>query len=174
MTMFHGVEGGRAANCAPPRPSATDRHARSSASSPCAWIRSGLIDRAESVAHTRAERLRLAFRLAGLNPSAYSPQGQALGGPLVDAGDPRALAAILDVDEPFAIRIRHAADNLSDMRNLADAAEGLPFHRPTPARTTSGFGVRFDPFNGRPALHQGQDFAAPLGSPIYVTGSREL
>ena len=127
-----------------------------------------LIARAESEAHTRAERLRLAFRLAGLNPAAYSPHDTALGGPLVEARDPRALAAVLDVDEAFAVRIRHAADNLSEMRTLANAAEGMPFRRPTQARTTSGFGVRFDPFNGRPALHQGQDFAAPLNTPIYA------
>jgi len=128
-----------------------------------------LIDRAETFAQTRAERLRLAFRLAGLNPAAYAAGNSALGGPLVEARDPRALAAIMDVDEAFAIRIRHAADNLNDMRGLADAAQGLPFAKPTQARTTSGFGVRFDPFNGRPALHQGQDFAAPLNTPIYAT-----
>src|SRR5690606_1912349 len=97
-------------------------------------------------AQTRAERLRLAFRLAGLNPAAYTPRGAGLGGPLIEARDPKALAAILDVDEPFAVRIRHAADNLNEMRALADVAEGMPFKRPTQARTTSGFGVRFDPF----------------------------
>ena len=75
---------------------------------------------------------------------------------------------MLDVDEAFAVRIRNAADNLSDMRSVANAAESMPFRRPTQARTTSGFGVRFDPFNGRPALHQGQDFAAPLNTPIYA------
>jgi len=128
-----------------------------------------LIARAEAVAQTRAERLRLAFRLAGLNPAAYAGRGSGLGGPLVEARDPKALATILDVDEAFAVRIRHAADNLNDMRRLADAAEGLPFDRPTQARTTSGFGVRFDPFNGRPAVHQGQDFAAPLNTPISAT-----
>jgi murein DD-endopeptidase MepM/ murein hydrolase activator NlpD len=48
-------------------------------------------------------------------------------------------------------------------------AKDVPFNRPTKARTTSGFGVRFDPFNGRPAVHQGQDFAAPLNTPIYAT-----
>ena len=127
-----------------------------------------LIARAETEAQTRAERLRLAFRLAGLNPAAYAPRDAALGGPLVEARDPRALAAVLDVDEAFAVRIRNAADNLSDMRSLANAAEGMPFRRPTQARTTSGFGVRFDPFNGRPALHQGQDFAAPLNTPIHA------
>ena len=127
-----------------------------------------LIERAETFAQNRAERLRLAFRLAGLNPAAYSAAGAALGGPLVEARDPRALAAILDVDEPFAYRIRQAADSLNEMRGLADAAGALPLNRPTSARTTSGYGVRFDPFNGRPALHQGQDFAAPLNTPILA------
>ena len=128
-----------------------------------------LIARAESFAQSRAERLRLAFRLAGLNPAAYAAAGSALGGPLVEARDPRALAAILDVDEPFAFRIQQAADSLGEMRGLADAAEALPLSRPANARTTSGYGVRFDPFNGRPALHQGQDFAAPLNTPILAT-----
>lgn len=129
-----------------------------------------LIARAERFAQSRAERLRLAFRLAGLNPDAYRGTGTGLGGPLVEAGDTRALAAVLDVDEAFAQRIRNAADNLSEMRGLANAAERLPFARPAQGvRTTSGFGVRFDPFNGRPALHQGQDYAGPLMTPITAT-----
>jgi len=168
MTMFHGVDGAQAALT--PAPALNpDRSTPVQRMIAVRMDQERLIARAESVASTRAERLRLAFRLAGLNPAAYSPHNAALGGPLVDAGDPRALGAVLDVDEAFAIRIRHAADNLSDMRQLADAAEGLPFRRPTQSRTTSGFGVRFDPFNGRPALHQGQDFAAPLNTPIYAT-----
>ena len=166
MGMFRGVEGAEAALA--PAPSLDPAgHTPVQRMMAVRMDQERLIDRAETVAHTRAERLRLAFRLAGLNPSAYAPQGAAgLGGPLVEAQDPRALAAVLDVDEAFAVRIRRAADNLSDMRGLADAAEGMPFHRPTEARTTSGYGVRFDPFNRRPALHQGQDFAAPLNTPI--------
>lgn len=168
MTMFHGVEGAQTALT--PAPALNpDRNTPVQRMIAVRMDQERLIARAESVASTRAERLRLAFRLAGLNPAAYAPHNAALGGPLVDAGDPRALGAVLDVDEAFAVRIRHAADNLTDMRLLADAAEGLPFRRPTAARTTSGFGVRFDPFNGRPALHQGQDFAAALNTPIYAT-----
>jgi murein DD-endopeptidase MepM/ murein hydrolase activator NlpD len=169
MGMFHGVEGAELA-LRPALPAAA-----TAGRSPVQRIlavrldQERLIARAEEVSQTRAERLRLAFRLAGLNPSAYAATGPGLGGPLVEARDPRALAAVLDVDEAFAVRIRHAADNLNDMRRLADAAEGLPFRRPTQARTTSSFGVRFDPFNRRPALHQGQDFAAPLNTPIYAT-----
>jgi murein DD-endopeptidase MepM/ murein hydrolase activator NlpD len=167
MTMFRGVDGAQTAL----RPSPALDPDRSTPVQRMVAVRMDqerLIARAETEAQTRAERLRLAFRLAGLNPAAYTPQGAALGGPLVEARDPRALAAVLDVDEAFAVRIRNAADNLSDMRSLADAAESMPFRRPTQARTTSGFGVRFDPFNGRPALHQGQDFAAPLNTPIHA------
>ncbi len=131
-----------------------------------------LIARAENYAKTRAERLRLAFRLAGLNPSAYvsGSVGAGLGGPLVEAEDARALAAVLDVDEAFAERIRNAADNLSEMRGLDAAADRLPFHRPASGvRTTSGFGLRFDPFNRHPALHTGLDFAGAFMTPIKAT-----
>ena len=166
MGMFQGIDGAET-QLAPAPALDADSHTPVQRMLAVRMDQERLIDRAESVAQTRAERLRLAFRLAGLNPSAYSPRnGAGLGGPLVEASDPRALAAVLDVDEPFAVRIRRAADNLSDMRGLADAAEGMPFRRPTDARTTSGFGVRFDPFNSRPALHQGQDFAAPLNTAI--------
>jgi len=129
-----------------------------------------LIDAAESFAKNRADRLRLAFRLAGLDPAVYAGSSDALGGPLIEAKDPRALAAVLDVDEDFAGRIQHAASDLSDVQNLSDAAEALPLARPTvDTRETSGFGMRVDPFTGRPAFHPGQDWAGAFGSPVYVT-----
>lgn len=168
MTLFHGVEGAQTA-LAPAAPLDPDRSTPLQRVVAVRMDQERLIARAESVAGTRAERLRLAFRLAGLNPAAYTPREPGLGGPLIEARDPRALAAVLDVDEAFAVRIQHAADSLTDMRLLADAAQGLPLRRPTVARTTSGYGVRFDPFNGRPAVHQGQDFAGPLNTPIYAT-----
>jgi murein DD-endopeptidase MepM/ murein hydrolase activator NlpD len=129
-----------------------------------------LIDAAETFAKNRADRLRLAFRLAGLDPDVYTGGGDSLGGPLIEAKDPRALAAVLDVDEDFASRIQRAAADLSDMRQLSDAAGDLPLAKPTTdTRETSGFGVRADPFTGLPAFHSGQDFAGAYGSPIHVT-----
>ncbi len=169
MSMFRGVDGAEEA-LAPARGLDPDKNSPVGRMVSIKADQERLIERAENFAQTRAERLRLAFRLAGLNPSAFTGGKDALGGPLVDAKDPRALAAVLDVDEAFALRIRNAADNLSEMRALADVAEALPFARPTDeARITSGYGVRFDPFNGRPALHEGQDFAAPLNTPIQAT-----
>ena len=130
-----------------------------------------LIADAQSFAKTRADRLRLAFRLAGLDPATFHrADNDSLGGPLIEAKDPRALAAVLDVDSEFAARIQHAATDLSDMRSLSDAAINLPFNKPTASAVrSSGFGVRLDPFTGRPAFHSGQDFAGTMMTPIYST-----
>jgi murein DD-endopeptidase MepM/ murein hydrolase activator NlpD len=126
-----------------------------------------MITHAESFAKTRAERLRLAFRLAGLNPASFASGGES--GPLAGK-DAKALSVILGVDEDFAERISNAANDLSDMRGLQRNSERIPFGRPTiGTRTTSGFGVRFDPFNRSPRFHQGQDFSGAYLTPIYAT-----
>ena len=130
-----------------------------------------LIDAAETFAKSRAERLRLAMRMAGLDAGAFTGRGgSSLGGPLIEAKDPRALAAVLDVDEEFAGRIQHAATDMSDMRQLSAASQKLPFYRPTnnPALSSS-YGVRFDPFTHRPAFHSGLDFPGAFYTPIMAT-----
>ncbi len=129
-----------------------------------------LIDAAETFAKSRAERLRLAMRMAGLDAGNYTGRGVSLGGPLIEAKDPRALAAVLDVDEDFASRIQRAATDMSDMRSLNAAAQKLPFYRPTnnPALSSS-YGVRFDPFTHRPAFHSGLDFPGAFYTPIMAT-----
>ena len=125
-----------------------------------------LVTRAEAFAKTRAERLRLAFRLAGLNPAAFSGGG---GSPLASK-DPASLAQFLGVDVDFADRIHSAAADLSDMRGLQNSAGHLPFGRPTiGTRESSGFGVRIDPVTHTPHIHTGQDFAGPMLPPVYAT-----
>ncbi len=129
-----------------------------------------LIAAADSYAKGRAERLRLAFRLAGLSPDVFMPRGGALGGPLIEAKDPRALAAVLDVNESFAERIQHAAQNISEAKALDQAAAKLPLSKPTRAgERSSGFGVRLDPFTHRPAFHSGLDFAGGFMTPVLST-----
>jgi murein DD-endopeptidase MepM/ murein hydrolase activator NlpD len=130
-----------------------------------------LIDAADNFAKTRAERLRAAFRLAGLSPESYSGRGgSALGGPLVDAGDPKALAAILDVDEDYARRIQRAVLDLNTAKNLGGAVQTLPLARPAAnVERASGFGVRVDPFEHGPAFHSGLDFSGPMMTPITAT-----
>ncbi|WP_183770230.1 peptidoglycan DD-metalloendopeptidase family protein [Phenylobacterium haematophilum] len=172
LTEFKGQPGAQAA-LAPAIAKATSASDEVGPLRRIELVRAGqerLIDAADDFAKTRADRLRLAFRLAGLTPSSYVPKGGSLGGPLIEAKDPRALAAVLDVDEEFAERIQHAATNLSEAGALVDAAAKLPFARPTTATPqTSSYGVRFDPFTRRPAFHSGLDFAGPTNTPIYST-----
>jgi murein DD-endopeptidase MepM/ murein hydrolase activator NlpD len=130
-----------------------------------------LISQAETYAKTRADRVRLALRLAGLDPASFvRADGGAFGGPLIEARDPRALAAVLDVDEDFARRIQHAVLDLNAMRSLNGTVERLPLAKPTSdTERASGFGVRLDPFNHAPAFHSGLDFSGQLLTPIKAT-----
>jgi len=130
-----------------------------------------LVAQAEMTAKTRADRLRLALRLAGLDPASYARGADAaLGGPLIEAKDPRALAAVLDVDEDFARRIQRAANDMAALRAMNAAAQKLPLAQPAQASRSGGFGVRLDPFTRAPAYHSGMDFAAGLGTPIHAAG----
>ena len=130
-----------------------------------------MLGQAEAFAKSRADRLRLALRLAGLDPGALlTHSAGGLGGPLIDGKDPKALAAVLDVDEGFAGRIQHTAASLDDMRTLSEAARKAPLAAPTRNTSrSSGFGVRFDPFTGHPAFHSGLDFAGAFSTPIMAT-----
>lgn len=131
-----------------------------------------MVGAAEAYARTRADRLRMAMRLAGVEPSAAgrAAGGAGLGGPLIEARDPAALAAVLDVDTGFAARIQHAARDVTDAHVLGQAAEKLPLATPvdTPVRTSS-FGARVDPFTHHGAFHPGQDFAGAYLTPIHAT-----
>jgi murein DD-endopeptidase MepM/ murein hydrolase activator NlpD len=130
-----------------------------------------LLDAADTFAKSRADRVRLAFRMAGLTPSAFVDRGGALGGPLIESKDPRALAAVLDVDDNFAERIQRAARDVSDARALTEATQDMPLGRPiTSPSQSSGFGVRYDPFTHHPAYHAGLDFPGGYATPIYSTG----
>jgi murein DD-endopeptidase MepM/ murein hydrolase activator NlpD len=125
-----------------------------------------MVSKGATLARTRAERLRVAFRMAGLNPSGFSGGGDS---PLLTK-DSQTLALMLNVDQSFADRIRNAAVDLNDMRQLQRASETIPFSRPTTmARQTSGFGIRFDPFTHRPKPHTGLDFADRYLTPILST-----
>lgn len=132
-----------------------------------------MVAAAQDYARGRAERLRMAFKLAGLDTSstAHASDGSALGGPLIETRDPRSLAAVLNVDTDFAARIQHAAQDIVESRVLGSAAERLPLAKPVDVPVkTSGYGGRIDPFTHRGAFHPGQDFAGGFMTPIKATG----
>lgn len=86
------------------------------------------------------------------------------GGPFIEAG--AALRA------PLAPGAELASLNaqLSRWEALRELIRRLPLAPPLDAFSVSSpFGERSDPINGRPAIHEGLDLAAPMRSPVYAT-----
>ena len=86
------------------------------------------------------------------------------GGPFIPA--PKSSLATPGFD-PVTL-FNHRADRLD---NLILAIHTLPLATPLEdAEITSPFGSRDDPFNEQSAFHEGVDFGAPVGSPVFATG----
>jgi len=137
-----------------------------------------LIGMASTLIRGRLDRLERVFKVAHLNPTAFEPKAVAKGairdegGPFIDAKNPSALAHFLDVDEPFAADVSHVALDATALHSLSQALSKVPIGRPvTHEERTSSFGVRTDPFTGRPAFHPGQDFRGAYRTPIHVTAN---
>jgi murein DD-endopeptidase MepM/ murein hydrolase activator NlpD len=140
-------------------------------------VLSGRLTLLESEAATLAMRLGVG-RPAAVRPAAQPPRG----GPFIALGR--------DAARPAAGRA-HRSDHGTGLSRLEDelarleavvaqlanltvehdmASMAFPNRRPIGAgRTSSGFGTRRDPFTGRPARHEGLDFAAPVGTPILAS-----
>ncbi len=122
---------------------------------------------AEDYYETRMRRMRGVFSDLGLNTGnmrASAPR--AMGGPFV----PVKLSASSGTFERQLHRVsvsRAQADHLTRM--LAQ----VPYRKPVagPVEFSSGFGVRSDPFLGRPAMHTGLDFRASTGEPVRATAN---
>lgn len=92
----------------------------------------------------------------------YSGQG---GGPFEPLGDDSRGGSAEDGE-----RVASLMSDLERVSLMRAAMDRLPFGQPTRgARLTSGFGPRRDPFRRRYSQHNGIDFAAPRGTPIYST-----
>ncbi len=63
-------------------------------------------------------------------------------------------------------------------RSHEDRLKRLPAIQPVSnkdlKRTASGYGMRFDPIYKTLRFHEGMDFAAPIGTPVYVTGDGDV
>lgn len=89
------------------------------------------------------------------------------GGPFLPIQNASGFAADPDAVDQRVSSILGTMERANLMRI---AAEKMPLSRPVrAARFTSGFGSRRDPITGRSSRHDGIDFAAPVGTPIYAT-----
>ncbi len=69
------------------------------------------------------------------------------------------------------LRLQKLLQDLDTVEMLNMAGNRIPMVMPVRAsvRATSSFGVRHDPFNGSSRMHKGQDWAGPVGTPLYAT-----
>ena len=97
---------------------------------------------------------------------APGPQLAAVGGPFV----PLTLRKDASTFERQLYRINVARASLDRLNRTLTA---VPVRKPIFGEIdlSSGFGVRSDPFLGRPAMHTGLDFRAGSGDPVRVTAN---
>lgn len=90
----------------------------------------------------------------------------AIGGPFV----PYKLSANASSFDRQVHRITVAR---AQAERLSRTMSAVPIRQPVLGEidTTSGFGVRIDPFVGRPAMHTGLDFRGSVGQPVRATAT---
>jgi murein DD-endopeptidase MepM/ murein hydrolase activator NlpD len=126
----------------------------------------------EESVDTRVRRMRGVFTDLGLEMAQQqpaAPHGGGVGGPFV----PVKLTAESGAFERQFNRINLAR---SQMDLLGRKLSLVPYRKPVVGEVefTSGFGVRTDPFLGRPAMHTGLDVRAALGDPVRVTANGKV
>jgi murein DD-endopeptidase MepM/ murein hydrolase activator NlpD len=120
---------------------------------------------------SRVRRMRGVFSDLGLDIGqleAATPRA-AMGGPYV----PVKLPADAGVFERQLYRINI---NRAQMERLNRTLALVPYRKPVIGEVefTSGFGIRTDPFLGRPAMHTGLDFRAATGDPVRATANGKV
>jgi murein DD-endopeptidase MepM/ murein hydrolase activator NlpD len=121
----------------------------------------------EDSIESRARRMRGAIADLGLDLTqleAATPR-VGMGGPFVpaDAG-------------PFERQLYRINISRAQVERLNRTLALVPYRKPVIGEVefTSGFGVRTDPFLGRPAMHTGLDFRASMGDPIRATANGKV
>ncbi len=119
----------------------------------------------------RMRRMRGVFSDLGLDMAqleAATPRAP-MGGPFV----PVKLAPNAGAFERQLYRINVTR---AQVERLNRTLALVPYRKPVVGEVefTSGFGVRSDPFLGRPAMHTGLDFRAAMGDPVRATANGKV
>jgi murein DD-endopeptidase MepM/ murein hydrolase activator NlpD len=125
----------------------------------------------EDTMESRVRRMRGIINDLGLDMTqleAATPRA-AVGGPFV----PVKLGADAGAFERQLYRINVTR---AQMERLNRTLALVPYRKPVIGEVefTSGFGVRSDPFLGRPAMHTGLDFRAATGDPVRATANGKV
>jgi murein DD-endopeptidase MepM/ murein hydrolase activator NlpD len=111
---------------------------------------------------SKARRMRAVLADVGLDGAKHA--NAAAGGPFVSYRlSPNA--------GPFEKQVYRINVARAQVERLTSTVVAVPLRKPVEGEidTSSGFGVRIDPFLGRPAMHTGLDFRGDTGEAIRVT-----
>ena len=118
---------------------------------------------------TRARRMRSVLSDLGVDP-AKTPAGAGFGGPFVPSKPPRAGASAFE-RQLYRINVARAEINQYSYTLVA-----VPVRKPVGGEVdmSSPFGMRLDPFLGRPAVHTGIDLRGETGEPVHATATGKV
>jgi murein DD-endopeptidase MepM/ murein hydrolase activator NlpD len=124
------------------------------------------VDKAAGAAEAKLRDTQALIRRLGLDPSRFvrssdwNGSAQGMGGPYIP----------VSVDaEP---RFKDLFLSWTKLNHLQSAVSAIPAYMPVKDyRYTSGYGYRYDPFNGGSAMHAGVDMAGSHGEAIYASAS---
>lgn len=106
------------------------------------------------------------------NLSSANPQAANRGGPLVreaPLSEKELQGKIADLMTQIDFHTDHLSDLEAKLLQQSVLKDTLPNSSPVAAAyNSSSFGWRLDPFNGHKAFHEGLDFTAAAGTPIYA------
>jgi len=121
----------------------------------------------EEKADGKVRRMRSVLSELGVHPKIMP--ADAAGGPLVPIKPPRANASAFE-RQLYRINVARAQiDRYTQVFNV------VPVRKPLPdLDVSSGFGVRSDPFLGKPAMHTGLDLRGELGDPVRATATGKV
>lgn len=120
---------------------------------------------------SRVRRMRGVFTDLGLDMAQLegATPRSGVGGPFV----PVKLSADAT---PFDRQLFRINTTRAQVERLNRTLALVPYRKPVIGEVefTSGFGVRSDPFLGRPAMHTGLDFRAQMGDPVRATANGKV
>ncbi|MEO6946897.1 MAG: peptidoglycan DD-metalloendopeptidase family protein [Nitrobacter sp.] len=120
---------------------------------------------------SRVRRMRGVFSDLGLNMAKMEA-----GTPHPGTGGPYVPVKLRPDAGPFERQLYRVNLTRAQIDRLNHALALVPYRKPVVGEIefTSGFGVRVDPFVGRPAMHTGVDFRAAMGDPVRVTANGKV
>jgi murein DD-endopeptidase MepM/ murein hydrolase activator NlpD len=124
-----------------------------------------LLTDAEQALKGKVRRVRGVLDELGVDPKVHS--GPALGGPFVPVKPPKPGASAFE-RQLYRVGLARA-----QVDRLNRALTAVPVRKPVAGDLdmSSPFGVRSDPFLGRPAMHTGIDLRGDIGEPVHATAT---